>query len=101
MPDLLVIKATELSLADFDTLTKTEQKRIIKLVKQDYLAYLFLYNSNAKMHSQMKRDVANDCSKGNSEAYPGNIHKALNQMNEYKPLSCWMLLPYLHRVQRL
>jgi hypothetical protein len=86
MPDLLAIKATELSLADFNTLTEPEQKRIIGLVKQDYLAYLFLHNSNAKIHSQLKKDVANDYSKGNPEAFPANIHKALTLMNEYKPL---------------
>jgi hypothetical protein len=72
---------------DFDTLIEPEQKRIIGLVKQDYLAYLFLHNSNAKMHSQLKKDVANDYSKGNPEAYPANIHKALALMNEYKPLN--------------
>ncbi len=53
MLHLLAIKVMELSLADFDTLTKTEQKRIIGLVKQDYLVYLFLHNSNTKMHSAM------------------------------------------------
>jgi hypothetical protein len=30
--------------------------------------------------------VANDYSKGNMEAYPSDIHKALTLMNEYKPL---------------
>ncbi len=54
--------------------------------EQDYIAYLFLHNSNAKMHSQMKKDVANDYSKGNPEAYPANIHKVLTLMNEYTPL---------------
>ncbi len=85
-PDLLAIKATELSLVDFDMLSELEQKRIIRLVKQDYLAYLFLQNSNAKIHSQLKKDVANDYSKGNSEAYPVDIHKVLTLMNEYTPL---------------
>ena len=28
----------------------------------------------------------NDYSKGNTDAYPNNIHKALTLMNEYKPL---------------
>jgi hypothetical protein len=50
-PDLLGIKATELSLADFDTLTKPEQKRIIGLVEQDYLAHLFLHNSHSRCTS--------------------------------------------------
>ncbi len=30
--------------------------------------------------------MANDYSKGNTDAYPTNIHKALTLMNEYKPL---------------
>jgi hypothetical protein len=84
--DLLAIKATELSLAEINTVTKPEQKRIIRLVKHDYLAYLFLHNSNAKMHSQLKKGVANYYSKGNPEAYPANMHKVLTLMNEYKPL---------------
>jgi hypothetical protein len=71
---------------NFNTLTEPEQKRIIGLVEQDYLAFLFLHNSNAKMHSQLKEDVANDYSKGNPEAYPLNIHQSLTLMNEYKPL---------------
>ncbi len=79
-PDLLAIKITELSFADFNLLSKQEQKRIIELVEQDYLAYLFLHNSNAKKVGQLKKDAANDYSKGNSEVYPANIH------NEYKPL---------------
>jgi len=38
------------------------------------------------MHSQLKKDVANDYSKGNTDAYPTDIRKALTLMNEYKPL---------------
>jgi hypothetical protein len=87
MPDLLAIKAMEQSLADFNRLTEPEQKRIIRLVEQNYLAYFFFHNSNAKMHSLLKKDVANDYSKGNPEAYPANIHKALTLMNDYKPLT--------------
>ena len=34
----------------------------------------------------MKKDVANDYFKGNIDAYPTGIHKALTLMNEYKPL---------------
>jgi hypothetical protein len=86
MPDLLRTKAMELSLADFNTITELDQKRIIELVKQDYLTYLFLHNSNAKMQSQLKKDVANDYPKGNPETYPADIHKALTLINEYKPL---------------
>jgi hypothetical protein len=38
------------------------------------------------LHSQLKKDVANNYSKGNMEAYPSDIHTALTLMNEYKPL---------------
>ena len=81
------MKATELGKAlPFTKLLEVEQKAIIELVEQEYLAYLFLNNSNQKMHTQLKKDVANDYSKGNQDAYPSDIHKALTLMNEYKPL---------------
>jgi hypothetical protein len=38
------------------------------------------------MYSQLRKDVANNYSKGNPEAYPAYIHKALTLINEYKPL---------------
>jgi hypothetical protein len=38
------------------------------------------------LHSQLKKDIANDYSKGNMEAYPPDIHKALTLMNKHKPL---------------
>ena len=60
---------------------------VIDAVEQEYLAYLFIHNSNAKMHDQLKKDIANNYSKGNTEAYPSNIHKALTLMNEYKLLN--------------
>jgi hypothetical protein len=36
--------------------------------------------------AQLKKDVANGYSKGNTDAYPKNIHKALTLINEYKLL---------------
>ncbi len=45
-----------------------------------------LNNSNPKLHTQLKKDVANNYSKGNTDAYPTSIHKTLTLMNEYKPL---------------
>jgi hypothetical protein len=38
------------------------------------------------LHSQLKKDVANNFLKGNIEAYPSNMHKTLTLMNEHKPL---------------
>ena len=69
-PVLLKDKATVLKLGDYDALDTTVQKRIIEQVEQEYLAYLFLTNSSNKLHSQLKKDVANDYSKGNMDATP-------------------------------
>ena len=63
-PALLEDKATQLTLGDYDTLAIDVKKSVVDLVEQEYLAYLFLNNSNAKLHSQLKKDVANDYSKG-------------------------------------
>ena len=86
-PDLLKAKATELKLTvSYANLMQPEQETIKEAVEQEYPAYLFLNNSSQKMHSQLKKNVANDYSKGNQNAYPTDIHKALTLMNEYKPL---------------
>ncbi len=85
-PALLEAKATKLKVVDPNTLANDQQKKIREQVEQKYLAYLFLNNSSAKLHTQLKKDVANDYSKGNIDAYPTDIHKALTLMNEYKPL---------------
>jgi len=85
-PDLLEDKATQLKVGGYDTLSDTDKKKVMDSIEQQYLAYLFLNNSNAKMHSQQKKDVVNDYSKGNTDAYPNDIHKVLTLMNEYKPL---------------
>ncbi len=55
-------------------------------VKQAYLAYLFFINSNDKMHSQLKKTVANDHAKGDGEAFPSSCHAVLTLMNDFKPL---------------
>jgi hypothetical protein len=85
-PTLLKDKAATLKLGDYDLLADDVKKKVIDQVEQEYLAYLFMTNSSNKLHSQLKKDVANDYSKGNTEAYPTDIHKALTLMNKYKPL---------------
>ncbi len=76
-PDLLDTKCVELSYIEYETLKPAEQKNVRNIVEQEYLAYLFINNSNQKFHSQLKKDMANDYS---------DIHKALTLMNECKPL---------------
>ncbi len=72
-------------MGNYNTLSSSDKKKVIKVVEEEYVvANLFLNNSNAKMHSQLKKDVANDYSKGNIKAYHNDIHKALNLMNEYR-----------------
>jgi hypothetical protein len=85
-PALLEAKVTQLKVGDYDTPADDQQKKIREQFEQEYLASLFLNSSSAKLHTQLKKDVANDYSKGNTDAYPTDIHKALKLMNEYKPL---------------
>ncbi len=61
--DLLEDKAAELKMVAYDTLLPAKKKTVVDVVKQEHLAYLFINNSNVKMHSQLKKDVANDYSK--------------------------------------
>jgi hypothetical protein len=85
-PDLLEDKAAQLNMAAYDRILPAKKKMVVDVVKQEYLAYLFINNSNAKMHSQLKENVANNYSKGRTDAYPKDIHKALTLMNKYKLL---------------
>ncbi len=85
-PELPEDKAAQLKMGNYDTLSDTNKEKVIKTIKQECLAYLFLNNSNGKMHSQLKKNVANNYSKGNTDVYPTDIHMALTLMNEYKPL---------------
>ncbi len=50
-PELLEDKAAQTKMGDYDTLSDIDKKKVIKTIKQEYLAYLFLHNSNGKMHS--------------------------------------------------
>ncbi len=85
-PHLLEDKAAQLKMGAFDTLLPTNKKTVVDIVEYENLVYLFINNSNVKIHSQLKKDVANDYSKGNMDVYPKDIHKALTLMNKYKPL---------------
>ena len=76
-PDLLQDKLIQLKMGDYTTLSDKDTKTVIDAVEQEYLAYLFINNSNAKLHSQLKKDIANDYSKGNMEAYPMTSTKHL------------------------
>ncbi len=72
--------------AEYDTLMPAKQKNFRDIIEQEYLVYLFINNSNQKLHKQMKKDVANNYSKWNMEVFPSDIHKAPTLMNEYKQL---------------
>ncbi len=59
----------ELSCSEYETLVPAEQKNVRDVIEQEYLVYLFINNSNQKLHSQLKKDVATDYSKGNMVVY--------------------------------
>jgi hypothetical protein len=50
----------ELSCTEYDTLTPSKQKNARDIIKQEYLPYLLINNSNQKLHGQLKKDVANN-----------------------------------------
>ena len=66
-PDLLDTKCVELSCTKYETLKTAKQKNVREVVEQEYLAYLFINNSNQKLHSQLKKDISNNYLKGNIE----------------------------------
>ena len=73
-------------MGDYTTLADADKKAVIDAVEQEYLAYLFINNSNAKLHSQLKKDIANDYSKGNIKAYPnGQWHPQGTHPDERVP----------------
>jgi hypothetical protein len=74
--DLLEDKTTQLKMGSYDTLSDTD-KKVIDRVEQDVV-------TGKTGHAE--KDVANDYSKGNTDAYPSDIHKALTLMNEHKIL---------------
>jgi hypothetical protein len=79
--DLLDTKCLELPYNENETLKPVEQQNVRNIFEQEYLAYLFTNNSNQKLHSQLKHDVAYNYSKGNIEVHPSDIHRALTLMN--------------------
>jgi hypothetical protein len=65
--DLLEDKTTQLKIGGYDTLSDTDKKKVIDSTDQDVVT------GKAR---RAEKDVANDYSKGNTNAYPSNIHKA-------------------------
>jgi len=86
-PVLWDVKSQELYSMDYDQLADaTKENKVKEDAKQAFLAYLLLINSNDKKHSQLKKTVANDHAKGDTEAFPSSCHAALTLMNDVKPL---------------
>ncbi len=67
-----------MSCTEYETLIPAKQKNVRDIVEQEYLANLFINNSNQKLHSQLKKDGANNYSKGNMEAYPSDTSMSIS-----------------------
>ena len=80
-------ESQELYSIDYDLLSDAMKEAKVKEdVKQAFLAYLFLINSNDKKHSQLEKTVANDHAKRDIEVFPSSYHAALTLMNDFLPL---------------
>ncbi len=55
-PDHLDTKCVKLSCTEYETLTPAKQKIVRDVIEQEYLAYLFINNSNQKLHSQNRTE---------------------------------------------
>ncbi len=85
-PVLWDLKSQELYSTDYELLLDTVTvAKVKKDVKQAFLAYLFVINSNLKKHNQLKKTMVNNHARGNTEAYPSSCHPALTLMNGLKP----------------
>ena len=86
-PVLWDVKSQDLYSLDYDQLADaTKENKVKEDAKQAFLAYLFFINSNDKKHSQLKKTMANNHVKGDTEAFPSSCHAALMLMNDFKPL---------------
>jgi hypothetical protein len=62
-----------------------KEAKVKEDVQQAFLAYLFFIDRNDKKHSHLKKTMANNCAKGNVEAYPSSCHPFLTLMNNFEP----------------
>ena len=69
----------------YAAITPDEQQKVRGIVKEKYLATLFLDRSDKK-HQELKDDVKNDYAKGNKNAFPPTLSMAMQLMQEYRKL---------------
>ena len=71
--------------SSYAAIAPDEQQKVRGIVKEKYLATLFLDRSDKK-HQELKDDVKNDYAKGNKNAFPPTISMAMQLMQEYRKL---------------
>jgi len=85
-PELLDIE-TELlyPTQQYDAITPDEQQKVRAVVKEKYLATLFLDRSDKK-HDQLKDDIKNKYAQGDKNAFPTTISGIMQLMQDYRKL---------------
>ena len=66
----------------YNAISLDEQQKVRAVVKEKYLATLFLGRSD-KRHYQLKDDIKNTYSKGNKDAFPSTTSATMQLMQEY------------------
>jgi hypothetical protein len=69
--------------SSYAAISPDEQQKVRGIVKEKYLATLFLDRSDKK-HQELKDDVKNNYAKGNKNAFPPTISMAMQLMQEYR-----------------
>jgi hypothetical protein len=80
-PELIPVETEELYKGqDYDSLTPEEQLKVRAVVKEKFIACLFLDRSDNKEHEQLKDSIKNGYSRGDEAAFPTSITKAMQLM---------------------
>jgi hypothetical protein len=85
-PELLEIETELLYTGQvYAGITQDEQQKVRAVVKEKYLATLFLDRSDKK-HEQLKDDIKNKYAQGDKNAFPTSISGIMQLMQDYRKL---------------
>jgi len=81
----LDIVSTELYNKDFDKISDgDQQKQIREAASELWKARLFIINSNPGRFDQLKKEMHNNCIKGDKKSYPNTFNGAYNLLSQHK-----------------
>jgi len=93
VPELLDLEAEVLHPGQkYDVLHSDEKEKIRTIVRDKFLATLFLERSDKK-HEQLKDDCMNRYSSGDKNVFPSNPGAAMQRMQDFRSISIPEMAP--------